>query len=244
VPLGVLPRVDQGGHGLVVGRSGAGLITLPQDTIASSRVERQVNIAVSADLTCGGSVEEKSFGTRGATSHAERRGKRTDLWRRRLEKALAQSIPAARLTEVRDQWDPAASTFAITWAFAGGRSGAAAAGGGRYLSPFLIDVTEPLEPWRAETAGSIWVAPTSLRETVRIKPPAGWSVAEVPTAFLEELDGARASVTYTREGDEIIGVREVALPGGLFDRRGYESARALTKRIANAERRPILLKKL
>jgi cellulose synthase operon protein C len=99
-----------------------------------------------------------------------------------------------------------------------------------------------MTPWKTYRDGVVPCLAETLRRTVRITLPAGCTVEEIPDAWQGEAPQGKASLTYRREGNDVIYESEISTNAGFLDKKNYEAQRAWAQKIEDADRRPIVVR--
>jgi hypothetical protein len=237
-PLGLLPREDQGGHGLIVAMHSPGLVPLPS---GADELHSDIRMTVDelGDVTA--KVVEMAAGNIAAEVHARRDADGNEKFKASLEARLHESVVHLDGLTWTDAWAPEKGRYELTLDFVAHRY-ARRAGSLMLVSPHLLISRERPTPWKTYHDGVVPGSTATLHRTVRIALPTGAVVEELPDAWQAEAPHATAKLTYRRDGNEIVYESEVTTAAAFLDKPSYEAQRAWSQKIEDAERRPIVLR--
>jgi hypothetical protein len=237
-PLGLLPREDQGGHGLIVTNQSPGLVPLPT---GSDQLHSDIHATVDelGDVTA--QVVETAAGNIAAEAHARRDIDGNEKFKAALEARLHESVVHLDGLNWADAWAPEKGQYELTLDFVAHRYGRRA-GSLMLVSPHLLTSRERPTPWKTYHDGVVPGGAATLHRTVRIALPPDATIEELPDAWQAEAPHASAKLSYRRDGNEVVYESEVMTTAAFLDKTSYEAQRAWAQKIEDAERRPIVLR--
>lgn len=241
-PLGVLPRVDQGGYGLFVMGTETTAVRMPMEAAEYNGLERHSTVSIDGNGGLKAEVEEVRIGSSGASHYARRSGLGRDRFGRGVEQRLSESVPLARQMKWTDEWERASSRHRVQYRFEAERF-ARQAGDLLLLNPPVLPRKSQLAPWNLEHEGNSWFPSERTRETIRLELPAGFAVEELPESYDEDNAFVSCRVRYRTDGNAIVFESEIVRPGGLYGPAEYRKLRAALQKIQAVERRPVILRR-
>ncbi|MFT3781525.1 MAG: transglutaminase domain-containing protein [Nibricoccus sp.] len=242
-PLGVLCHADRGGFGLLLLEQGGPLVEIPLETPASRGVERVIKAKVKEDGSVDAEFQETFFGSSGSASYAQRLDLRQDGFGKELESRIHRALPEIRAFKWSDNWDAVESRHLIKTEFSALRYGRRLGADRLLIVPSVLPHNLLLDPVK-KGFDHYGVRPQCVRETSRIEPPPGWTIAEIPDNWRLEQDNASCRITYKLDQGALVYDVVLLRPGGVFERAAYENLCGFLKKAQEALRRPaILLKK-
>ena len=108
----------------------------------------------------------------------------------------------------------------------------------------LMSVVPNPRPWDDEGDGWVTITPGTLRRTIELDAPAGWDFEEFPPDWSMKSPAGEGSMRYRSEGGVAKGEVKLTVLGGVLDREAYLTLRDLMHSANEAERRPVLLRRI
>ena len=236
-PVGTLPRVEEESLALVVAPEGGPLVRLP-DLSSSHRVDRTVDV-VSRD---GGAIEATVHETRRGQPAAIERGAAADLgdaeYQQRLERRVAEEIPAARVSGVAHA--DAGGAFELSMKVM-------AAGYAQVMQDRLLVFKPPFGLARAlpSLSGAARTTPvvleaTATADTLRLETPAGFTLDELPQAASIDAPFGRYTLTARQDGAKVVVERSLVVKRARVPAGDYAVLRAFVEKVRAADTSPVV----
>lgn len=237
-PVGLLPQEDQGGYGLIVAAQSPGLVALPTST-SELRSDIRATIDDMGDLSV--KMTRSATGNIAAEAHARRDVEGGDRYKAQLEGWLHDTVAHLEDLKWNETWSPEAARRELTMEFVARRYGRRT-GSLMLVSPQVVSSRERMTPWKTFRDGVVPSRGETLKRTVRITLPPDCTIEELPDPWKGEAPQARASLTYRREGNDVIYESEITTTAAFLDKKSYEAQRAWSQKIEDADRRPIVVR--
>jgi len=239
-PFGELPLHEQGSLALIVAPSGTTLVKAPLTPADHHRIERTIDGSFGPNGSLSALFEETSTGGPAVSARAMHARLDEAAYRGAVAHRVASAIPRAHVAAVTVAPEP-------TGAFRVRASVESAA----YLQAqgSLVVFTPPLGfgarhvPPAAQRQTALLIEPNVVRETVRLKLPAGYVVDEMPPSVKMETPFGRYSVTYSSDGGYFTSTRSLETSLQSIGPQQYPAARAFFDRVLSADAAPVVLVK-
>ena len=241
-PLGVLSAADQGGFGLVVDPRQGALVRLPVSDPEHSGLARRIEVAANPRGGFLVKVEESRLGLNAAEYHYLRWSLPQEGFQAALERRIQQTNPLSRDLTWSDDWDAAAAKYRLSFDFTVPAYGRKLGGGLIVLTPEFLPSQLTLDAWKESRGGACWLGTDGLQEEVRLALPPGMSLEELPDPWHADSPTLSCELSYRTEGQVVVFQHRWRRRGGLYSRSDYQALKELYRKIAEAERRPIILR--
>lgn len=239
VPLGVLPESDQGGWALLVDSVNGKLVRLPE-----TGGQNVKTTSVEAELAADGELTVHSHrvfrGTSAAMIHAQQKGETEETAREHWTNTVRLFTPFPHDLKVRGEWDAAGAEFRLDLTYgslAGRHLGALLA-----LTPQFAQGSPDLAEWRTVEVGVARMEDQTYRCHAHVLLPAGWTVDEMPDDWIRHGPTVNAEIHYRLDGGYLTYDSELAMKPGFLGKESYEKLRKFLLKLADAERRPVILR--
>jgi hypothetical protein len=244
-PIGSLADTLLADKGVLLAGARGGLVTLPAENPESNRMERRVRAALDDLGGITGTIEEEFFGQASASARGERRRNGEAEFRRRIERWLAGTLPAAQNSRVEtaDFW--AENRFTMTTDFASAKYGKLMRDELIVFKPILVARrgAVALRKGTGPRTQPLHLRPSRFKERTEITLPPGCTVEETisPVSLTTAFGSYQATCTM-QEGKLIfersLEQQAVELPAGEF-----EAVRAFFDKIVQTEQSPVVLRR-
>jgi transglutaminase-like putative cysteine protease len=242
VPLGVLPREDQGGFGLICHRAGS-LVAIPHEEAGHCGLTRTIHVTLDQAGGMLAQVEEAYLGTEGAEVKLARENLRREKFAEALLARIQRNVPMARDVSWAEEWDPEESRFRLTFTFKADRQ-LRALGKGRFmLNPETMGEVSRMPSLKRDFSGVLWEPVRTLEDRAIIVLPEAFAAADLPPAWTAEADGFQAKVECHRESGQLVFTRTLSTPAGFLNQEVYDLRRKHVDSFLVASRRPVLLER-
>jgi hypothetical protein len=243
-PLGVLTGLDQKGWVLLLDPKDGALLQLPEAKGPAHFQATQAVVTLSAEGDATAIIDSDMHGLLASASYARREALRKDRMTESLTAQIRESVPLVHDLVWEDRWAPAPATYHLHTEFK-------AEGYGRRLGLDLLAVSPELgsglanfPEWRTGREGISWLWTGALRRQTTIKLPPGYKVEELPENWDRVGPTISSHLAYRTAGNEVSYDMEFTLQPGFYDRARYEVIRKFIVKFRDAERRPILLRRI
>jgi hypothetical protein len=243
-PLGVLPESDQGGFGVVVTKAGPGLVKFPLETPDNKKITRHITGTVSANGDLLAEMEATSTGSAAGELHTALSKWGNGKFNQNMEAMFHDTLPLVKDLTWKESWDQNNSQSRLAVHFAASQYAHRLAEDLMLLCPHLLSTHANYPTWKTKIEGIVWLTPKCIHEDVRLHLPEGFAPEDLPSAWHQELPAATASVQYRMEGLDLVYEYRLEQQGGAYDKNGYDSLRVFYQKLSEAERRPIVLRRL
>lgn len=244
-PIGSLADTLLADKGVLLAGERGGLIELPAQLPESDRMVRHVRATLDDLGGIAGTIEEEFFGQASATARGERRRNGEQEFRRRIERWLAGTLPAAKNTRVEtaDFW--AENRFTMTTDFASATYGKLMRDELLIFKPVVV-ARRGVIAMRKGTGPRtqpVLIRPSRYKERTEITLPAGCTVEEsIRPVTLTTAFGSYQAICTTVDGKLIfersLDLQAMELPAGDF-----EAVRTFFDKILQTEQTPVVLRR-
>jgi hypothetical protein len=242
VPLGVLAREDQGGYGLIVAPRGGGLTRLPLEDPVCIGTECRIHAAVNDRGELTADVETTLSGSWGSESFSRRLNLRADGFNRWLESSLHATFSIVNDFRSADSWDEEDSRHSLKYHFSALGFGRPLGADRLLIAPCILAPDYTLPPPTPNDEGRYFYS-NRVQKEIRIEIPPGWTVEEVPEDWNGKCPTASCDITYRIEGHVLVYRSSYLLRGGFLDRTAYEMLRGFMRKVQDAMRRQVILRR-
>ncbi len=242
-PIGSLADTLLADKGLLLAGARGGLIALPAERPESNRMERHVRATLDDLGGISGTIEEEFFGQASAGARAERRRNGETEFRRRIERWLAGTLPAAQTTRVEsaDFW--AENRFTMATDFASSKYGKLMRDELIVFKPILVARRGAVALRKGPRTQPVLLRPSRYTERTEITLPPGCTVEESvrPVALTTAFGSYQAACTT--EGGKLIFQRSLDLQAAELSVSDFEAVRGFFEKIIQTEQTPVVLRR-
>jgi len=243
-PLGVMPGQDQSGWGLIIDSQQGQLIHLPQakgavhtdDSTAVVTLLPEGQIRVSYDDERRGLVAAEDY----ATEHFVRADQKTDSFAR----GLHDTVPFVHDLTWHEDWKTHPATYHLHLDFTGDDYARQLGTDLWAIAPRIGAGLKAFPEWKTTLEGVSWLWTGTIRCHVTLKLPDGVTVEELPEDWNRTGATVSSHLTYRTVGNEVHYESELLIQPGFYDRQHYEAIRKFLVKFQEAEKRPVLLRKV
>ena len=242
IPLGVLPRGDQSGFGLIAHAKGD-LVRLSSEDPKFNGVKRQIYAKIDAQGGLDAVIEESYFGLEGAARHAAREQTDQEKFDLSLRQQLKHAFPLAHTFKSKHTWTPEPATFTLSTSFKLEKYARDIGRGQFLINPRLATAQTHLAPWKLTQEGAVWTTAESCHEEISLSLPEGFTAVELPDGWRTENSLSSCQIHYRTEERAIIVSRESQVKSGFYQKQDYEILRTFFQKSQDAINRPIVIKR-
>jgi hypothetical protein len=242
-PLGVLTGTDQDAWALLLDPEAGALVRLPAaqgphhsiETTAAGTLDENGNLTAITD--------SESHGLLAAQAYAFKMASRSERMTALLTNEVHRSAPSVEDLTWKDDWVPEQATYHLHLEFKAEHYAHQLGPELLAFSPQLGTNVPGLPVWQNPREGVSWLWTGAIRRHMAITLPPGYAVEELPENW--DRSGATVSsrISYRAEGHVVYSDLEYSLQPGFYNREKYEAIRKFLVKFADAERRPVLLRK-
>jgi hypothetical protein len=245
MPLGVLPEVDQGGFGLVVAKDGPGLVKFPLDLPENKKITQHITGTISAEGDLQAEMEEARTGSGAGELHTliSKLGDKK-FYQYAVQVVFHHAMPLVKDLTCKESWDEANSHCGLTMHFTAPQYARFLEKDLMLMCPHLLNNHVDYPMWTTKNEGFAWLTSKCIDEEVRLRLPAGFAPENLPSEWHQELANATDSVRYRMDGLDLVYECKLEQKGGAYDKGDYDALRAFYQKLSEAERRPIVLRRL
>jgi hypothetical protein len=242
VPLGVLPRSDQAGFGLLVDPLGAPLFQLPVGEPAANGLVGKIEATLDGKGDLAARVVETRSGFAAAEFYSRARFNRSlEEFGNAIDGLVREANPVCSGVHWTEDWKPESTRYKLDLNFNVPGYARTMEDGSIFFSPDLLPSTYRLARWETPLEGVSWVAVDAVETEARIRLPSGYAVDEVPDPWSQQTPLSSAGVSYRIEGNAIVISSRLQRKAGFYEKADYEAVRLLYDGFRDAMRRPIVL---
>jgi hypothetical protein len=242
VPLGMLPRSDQGGYGLICHPSGS-LVAIPNEEPSRCGLKREVRVTLDERGGMIAQVEENYLGTEGAELKVARENLRREKFTELLMSRIQRNVPTAQGVSWTEEWIPHEGRFRLTFGFKADRQLRALGNGKFVLNPEMIAEISRMAPLDKKFSGVLWEPARTLEDRAVFLLPAAFSAVDVPPAWTVQAAEFQGEVGCDSGTGRLAFTRSLSTPAGFLDRAVYDLRRKHVDSFLVASRRPVLLER-
>ena len=242
-PIGSLADTLLADKGLLLAGARGGLIALPAERPESNRLERHVRATLNDLGGIEGTIKEEFFGQASAGPRAERRRNGETEYRRRIERWLAGTLPAAQTTRVEtaDFW--AENRFTMAADFASAQYGKLMRDELLVFKPILVARRGAVALRKGARTQPVLLRPSRYTERTEITLPPGCTVEEsiLPVTLTTAFGSYQAACTA--EGGKLTFERSLDLRAAELSVSDFEAVRGFFEKILQTEQTPVVLRR-
>jgi Domain of Unknown Function with PDB structure (DUF3857)/Transglutaminase-like superfamily len=244
-PLGVLPEGDQGGFGLVVAKDGPGLVKFPLDLPENKKITQHINGTISAEGDLQADVEEALTGSAAGETHTviSKLGDKK-FYEYVVQVVFHNAMPLVKDLTCKESWNEANAHCGLTIHFTAPQYARFLEKDLMLMCPRLLNNYVDFPMWKTKNEGFAWLTSQCIDEEVRLRLPTGFAPENLPSEWHQELPNATDSVQYRMDGLDLIYECKLEQKGGAYNKDDYDSLRVFYQKLSEAERRPIVLRRL
>lgn len=243
VPIGSLADTLLADKGVLLAGERGGLVALPAELPESNRLERRVRATLDDLGGIAGTIEEEFFGHASSGARAERRRHGENEFRRRIERWLAGTLPAAQTTRVEtaDFWSE--NRFTLATDFASAKYGKLMRDELLVFKPILVARRGAVAMRKGPRTQPVLLRPSRYTERTEITLPPGCTVEETirPVALATAFGSYRA--TCAAQDGKLVFERSLDLQAAELPAGDFAAVRAFFEKILQTEQSPVVLRR-
>jgi hypothetical protein len=241
-PVGLLPQEEEGSQALLVSRDQGALLRMPQSPPEANRVERRLELTLSADGSLEGTVEEQAFGHAAAAFRRDQERASSGDYRKRMEAWIARSGSGARIRSLEaTEGDHGSARVAV--GFTTPRYAKSMRGNLLVVKPIVLPGRNPVYLSETTRTYAVVLDSQSFEEVTRIKLPEGFEVDEMPrpTRSLAAF-GTFSSSCEAKDG-YLTCRQSLTVSAGVIPVEQYKQTRTFFAWVNSAGAEPVVLAK-
>jgi hypothetical protein len=238
--FGSLPAGQQGGLALLEDPGDEEPFRLPETTPEANRITRRVEVTLDATGAAEVELSERCYGDAAAQARAMRCELDARDYRRALERWLTHA-EAGAILETADVREDTLGEFETRLTFRVPRLAQPLQSHLLVIKPLLLSPDGlALSADRPRRCPAV-LDRQAVRETLLVRPPAGFRLDELPAAVELEFPFGRYALHAAQEGDWLRLDRALTVPRAWIAAEGFPAVRDFFARVGAAERAPIVL---
>lgn len=240
-PVGDLPEDEQGSFALVAAGDKGALIRMPVISSDSNRLEREVELGLTADGSITATVRERTSGQSAAGERRMFKGLSRSDYAKVIEHWAGRGATGAKFTKIEPADNHAEGRFTLDVEFTADRYGQSMQNRLLVFQPAVVGRTGTA--WLADPKRkhSIMLEGRAFTETVRVKLPAGFDVDEMPDAVKINSEFGTYSATYEMKDGQLVFTRSLVQHVATIPVAKYGDVRNFFGRVRASEEAPIVL---
>jgi hypothetical protein len=240
-PVGDLPDHEQGSFALVAAGPDGSLVRMPVTPPESNRLERDVEVGLTADGSIAATVRERSVGQSAALERGLFRGLAPGEYQKVIERWAGQAATGAKFTKIEPADDRAEGRFALDVEFTADRYGQTMQDRLLVFKPALVGRTGTA--WLAEKTRKhpVVLESKAFSETVRFKLPAGFDVDELPDPVKLSSEFGTYTASYEVKDGQLVFTRSLVQRAATIPVEKYADVRTFFGRVRASEEAPVVL---
>ncbi len=241
--VGDLPEEEQGSLALIDHKDTDTLLEMPIMPPEMSRLERNIEVALSTEGAISGIVKEKSAGQTASQERARLRGLSAPDYNKMIERWISRGVAGAKTTKITPLDGEQNGNFNLEVEF--GANNYAQLNQGRLMvfKPAVIGRLDRLSFNEGNRQHPYLIDSEFYEETVKIKLPMGFIVDEIPESTKLETNFGKYSATYLEKDGYLLFKRSLTLNRTSVPAEKYGTVRDFFGTIHSAEQSPVVLLK-
>jgi len=241
-PIGDLPIEEQGSLAILMVREPGALVRLPILPAERNRMDRRNDVTLAADGSIRGTMQERSWGSVGATERRLFQSLATTPYRERVQAWLTSTAPRAVLTGLRAETQDSTQAFELNLDYSAERY-AQITGSLLFFRPTFVERWDVAPSSDGARTSPIEIQERACTEVTKVRLPSGVVIDEFPDPVrLETPFGTyRWEIERGSQMGEILVHREIAMHRVTLPPDQYPALRSFYERVRAAEQAPIVL---
>jgi hypothetical protein len=240
-PVGDLPDDEQGSFALIAAGDKGTLIRMPVTPPESNRLEREVDLGLTANGSIAVTVRERTVGQSAALERRMFKGLSRGDYAKVVERWAGRSATGAKFTKIEPADNHAEGRFALDVEFTADGYGQTMQDRLLVFQPAVIGRTGT--GWLADPKRkhAIMLEGKAFTETVRVKLPAGFDVDEMPDAVKINSEFGTYTAVYEMKDGQLVFTRSLIQRAATIPVEKYGDVRTFFGRVRASEEAPIVL---
>ena len=245
LPIGQVPSVNEGAHGLLAGDQNAQFLILPFSSPHSNRIHRYHMLTMDEDLQLSGSISEDYFGHFARSLRlrlsTESEEERTEYIRLKISQLLPNvKVDAVSVKGLEDIVRPVSTKSNIKIASIGRQLG-----NRLLLTPHELFTTHEMPFHKSDRKYPVYFGHTrKIIETLQIEIPQNWNIEALPSDSVFSNPVGQAAITFKRFGNTLSIQRMFLLTKPFWQASNYADVRRLFRTQQLLEEKMVVLKKV
>ena len=239
--LGEIPGHEQGSLALLVAGNDGGLLRIPASKPEANRLERSLDMELSADGAINARVREEMTGEAATMGRAQFRELSQEAYTKMIERWISGTVRGSRVTKIDFQSDPSVPRPTLEVDFTAQRYAQLMQGRLLVFNPTIVSRRDTMELTEPTRKLPIVIESEAFEEKLHVKIPAGFAVDEIPLPIdLKTNFGAYQAEFSSQDGD-ILYKRSLVLRNAVLPAEQYDAVREFFMSVRNFEQSPIVL---
>jgi hypothetical protein len=240
-PVGDLPDYLQGSFALLVAGDDGGLVRMPETPPEANRLERETQVALTAEGAVSGHVAERSTGQAAVRARRIFTGADRAAYERRINRWITAGVSAAKVIKIDPKDDMSGNTFALDVEFAAADYAQIMQGRLFVFKPALLDRLQSLSLTEPSRQQPVVLDGEAFTETARIALPDDFEVDETPDPVKLETPFATYATSYAVKEGKLVFTRSLVLKSATLPVSDYAAIRSFFEKVRAAELAPVVL---
>lgn len=242
-PIGDLPYYLQGSLALINSKSETDLVRMPVTPPESNQLERNATLALQADGSITGQIQELAKGQVAVGFRSEFRRLSKPEYTSMIERWLTSGATSARLNKMEPADLSGEGRFTLNVEFSAQQYGQLMQGRLLVFKPAVVSRRENLSLTAANRKHPVVLRANAYSETVNVQLPAGFAVDEMPDPVKIDTPFGSYATSYEVKDNQLVFKRQLSQKATTIAPADYESVRKFFESIRAAENAPVVLAK-
>ena len=242
-PIGDLPYYLQGSLALVNSKSETELVRMPITPPETNQLERNATLALQADGSIAGQIQELARGQIAVVFRSEFRRLSKPEYTSMVERWLTSGATSARLNKMEPADHSGEGRFTLNVEFSAQQYGQLMQGRLLVFKPAVVSRRETLSLTAANRKHPVVLRANAYSETVNVQLPTGFTVDEMPDAVKIDTPFGSYATSYEVKDNQLVFKRQLSQKATTVAPADYESVRKFFESIRAAENAPVVLAK-
>jgi Domain of Unknown Function with PDB structure (DUF3857)/Domain of Unknown Function with PDB structure (DUF3858)/Transglutaminase-like superfamily len=242
-PIGDLPYYLQGSLALVNSKSETELVRMPVTPPETNQLERNATLALQADGSIAGQIQELAKGQVAVVFRSEFRRLSKPEYTSMIERWLTSGATSARLNKMEPADHSGEGRFTLNVEFSAQQYGQLMQGRLLVFKPAVVSRRESLSLTAANRKHPVVLRANAYSETVNVELPSGFAVDEMPDAVKIDTPFGSYATSYEVKDNKLVFKRQLSQKATTIAPADYESVRKFFESIRAAENAPVVLAK-
>jgi hypothetical protein len=239
-PVGLMPQEEEGSQALLVSRDRGALLRMPSSPPEANRVERRLDLALSADGSLSGNVEEHARGHAAASYRRERERVSNAAYGRHFEAWISRSGSGAKMTSFTVAEDGDAG-MRVALGFSAPSFAKSMRGNLLMFKPSVLPSRSPVHLPESTRKHPVVLNAQSFEEITRMKLPDSFTVDELPRPIRVGTSFGDYSLACEAKDGSLSCRRSFTVSGGVIPAAQYDETRNFFAWVNSSGGEPVVL---
>lgn len=240
-PLGDLPSYLQGSLALIDSKEAKELTKMPVTPPEMNHLERIGALALRADGSLSGTIQEQAKGQTAVRFRSEFRQLSRPEYNSMIERWVTQGAKAAQVGKIEPADNANDGRFTLNVEFSANAYAQLMQGRLLVFKPAVVSRREGLALTAPSRKHPVVLRSSTYSETVKFQLPAGFEVDELPEPVKLEAEFGTYVTSYEVKNGELVFKRDFSQRASTIPAARYELVRSFFERVREAEQAPVVL---